>query len=53
MEENAYKEMEETLANIRNWMNMNRLKMNNSKTEFITFGTRQITTQTIYFDPWR
>ena len=43
MEEKAYKEMEETLANIRNWMNTrtNRLKMNDSNNEFITFGTRQ------------
>ena len=33
--------LESTLRNIHNWMGENRLKMNNSKTEFITFGSRQ------------
>ena len=33
--------MEKTLVNITDWMNMNRLKMNDSKTEFIMIGSRQ------------
>ena len=40
----ALAELEETMVNIRNWKNANRLKMNDSKTEFIVFGSqRQIT----------
>ena len=33
--------MEETMVDIKDWMNINRLKMNESKTEFIVFGSRQ------------
>ena len=33
--------LESSLLNIRKWMNENRLKMNDSKTEFTIFGTRQ------------
>ena len=29
------------MVNIKDWMNINRLKMNESKTEFIVFGSRQ------------
>ena len=32
--------LEQTLVEVNNWMNENRLKMNQSKTEFITFGSR-------------
>ena len=48
----ALSSMEETLTNIRDWMNMNKLKMNDSKTEFIMFGSRQqllkLTSTSIY-----
>ena len=40
-EEKAILDMEGTLAEIRSWMNTNRLKMNDSKTEYIVFGSRQ------------
>ena len=33
--------MENTLASIRSWMSENRLKMNDSKTELIIYGSRQ------------
>ena len=33
--------LELRLENINNWMNSNRLKMNNNKTEFICFRSRQ------------
>ncbi len=33
--------LEQTMVNIRDWMNTNRLKTNDSKTEFINFGSRQ------------
>ena len=38
VEKQAFKELEDCLAKIRNWMNENRLKMNDSKTEFIVFA---------------
>ena len=33
------KELEECARNIKTWMDENRLKMNNGKTEFIMFGS--------------
>ena len=40
--ENAcVRKLEKTLTDINEWMNQNRLKMNNEKTEFIAFGSRQ------------
>ena len=33
------KELEECARNIKTWMDENRLKMNNSKTKFIIFGS--------------
>ena len=33
--------LEETMLNIKDWMNINRLKMNGSKTEFIVFSLQQ------------
>ena len=33
-------ELEECAANLKEWMNENRLKMNNEKTEFILFGSK-------------
>ena len=35
------KELKECARNIKTWMDENRLKMNNSNTEFIMFGSRQ------------
>ena len=35
------KELKECARNIKVWMDKNRLKMNNNKTEFIMFGLRQ------------
>ena len=40
-EEARIKEFEECATNIKTWMDENRLKMNNSKTEFIMFGLQQ------------
>ena len=37
-ETTRFKELEEGARNIKTWMDENRLKMNNSKTEFIMFG---------------
>ena len=34
--------MEVCIANVRKWMNSNRLKLNDSKTEFIVFGTTHL-----------
>ena len=36
------KELEECARNIKTWMDENRLKMNNSKTKFIMFGSCNI-----------
>ena len=33
--------LEKTLVDVNEWMNQNRLKMNNAKTEYIMFGSRQ------------
>jgi exonuclease III len=33
--------LSETLSSVKMWMNSNRMKMNDSKTEFIYFGSRQ------------
>ena len=35
----ALERLERCIADLRHWMNMNRLKLNDSKTEFIIFGT--------------
>lgn len=40
-EEHNTEKLQETIDNIRNWMNKNKLKMNDSKTEFIYVGGRQ------------
>ena len=40
-EELALSDMEKTLSDISEWMKTNRLKMNDSKTEFIIFGACQ------------
>ena len=40
-ETEAVNVMENTLASIRSWMSENRLKINDSKTEFIIYGSRQ------------
>ena len=40
-EQSAFMELEKCLKNIRSWMNINRLKMNDAKTEFIVFGSQQ------------
>lgn len=40
-EEKALIKLEHCLKNIRDWMNVNRLKMNDSKTEFVVFGSQQ------------
>ena len=34
--------LENTLGDVNEWMHENRLKMNNKKTEFITFGSKQM-----------
>ena len=34
--------LENTLKDVNDWMNENRLKMNNNKTEFIVFGSKQM-----------
>lgn len=39
-EANAIQELQNCAIDINNWMNNNKLKMNNSKTEFILFGSR-------------
>ena len=39
--------LELCLENINNWMNSNRLKMNNDKTEFICFASRHQLTECI------
>ena len=36
----AIKDLEDCAVKINNWMNLNKLKMNNSKTEFIMFGSK-------------
>ncbi len=40
-QENAVLCMESCLDNVKQWMLLNKLKMNNSKTEFILIGSRQ------------
>jgi exonuclease III len=40
-EKSAIIELENCLAHVKTWMDGNRLKMNDSKTEFILFGSRQ------------
>lgn len=40
-EDRAIVSLQETLININEWMNLNRLKMNPDKTEYILFGSRQ------------
>ena len=40
-QENAIRCMESCLSDIKQWMLYNKLKMNDSKTEFITIGSRQ------------
>ena len=40
-ESGAIQELQEAAVLINDWMNGNKLKMNNSKTEFILFGSRQ------------
>jgi hypothetical protein len=40
-ETGAFQDMEDTMTKIGDWMTKNRLKMNESKTEFIIFGSRQ------------
>ena len=39
-EERCMHELEECAANLKVWMNENRLKMNSDKTEFVLFGSR-------------
>ncbi len=41
LQENAVQCMEGCLDNVKQWMLMNKLKMNDSKTEFIIIGSRQ------------
>ena len=41
-EQRCLLEMEECLKDVNNWMCKNRLQMNNGKTEFIYFGSRQM-----------
>ena len=36
-------ELEKCVADLKVWMNENRLKMNNNKTEFILFGSKPTT----------
>ena len=40
-EHNRIKELEKTMEDVKIWMDLNRLKMNCSKTEFILMGSRQ------------
>lgn len=40
-ETDAIEELQKCAVSINEWMNSNKLKMNNSKTEFIMFGSRQ------------
>ena len=39
--ENCIKRLEICIAEIRDWMIVNKLKLNDEKTEFIIFGSRQ------------
>ena len=41
-EAEALEKLEICIADLRTWMNENRLKLNDSKTEFIIFGTRKM-----------
>ena len=40
-QEQCIKRLEDCIAEIRQWMTLNLLKLNDNKTEFILFGTRQ------------
>ena len=40
MDQNILPELELDIQSISDWMYQNHLKMNNAKTEFITFGSR-------------
>ena len=40
-EKNALSTLENTAVSVKHWMDTNRLRMNDSKTEFIQFGSRQ------------
>ena len=44
-ETNTMGELENCASRIKNWMDGNRLKMNDSKTEFIMFGSRMVLTK--------
>ena len=44
-ETNTMVELENCVSRIKNWMDGNRLKMNDSKTEFIMFGSRMMLTR--------
>ena len=41
-EHHVIHKLEAVLENINDWMNLNRLKLNPSKTEFVIFGSRQM-----------
>jgi len=41
MERKAMHDLQDCAITINNWMNGNKPKMNNSKTEFIMFGSRK------------
>lgn len=41
LEASTINELEDSLKYVKTWMNGNRLKMNDSKTEFIQFGSKQ------------
>ena len=43
-------DLENCAKRIKNWMDGNRLKMNNSKTEFIMFGSSKMLTKCITTD---
>ena len=43
-------ELENCASRIKNWMDGNRLKVNDSKTEFIMFGSRMMLTKCITTD---
>ena len=49
-ETNTMGELENCALRIKNWMDGNRLKMNNSKTEFIMFDSRMMLTKCITTD---